>query len=312
MRWLRHMPRKRIALWVLMAGSAVSLALPARFSDGLKSLTQLLVPAQDGLHSAARRAAGSLHGWSTASDSSPALSDVARQTMENQLLALTGQLEEIRRENSALRGLRERYLPPGIRLVTGHVAARDAGPWRDTLLLSRGSNQSVQRGDAVTSRLFVGTGENEGISIGHLVVAREVLIGQVDQVNPFSCRVQLFSDIGARTPVRIGRVADGRVQWVDYSCVLLGQGRGEMLIRDVPLKHIAEESSGSAGAMRVGDRVVCPARPPDLPTPMAIGRIAAFEHDPRKRLVATVRVEPLVSPAEVNDVFIIASGNVAE
>lgn len=329
MRWLRHTPPKTLIFWGLIVLSAVSLALPAGWSDGLKSLTQLLVPPQDWLHRTARRTADGLHEWAQSAggedaraQSAAAATDLDHAAMENQILALTGQLEEIRRENSSLRGLRERYLPPGVRLVSAHVVARDVAAWRDTLLLSRGANQAVQRSDPVTTRLFVGTGTRDGVAIGHLVVAREILIGQVEQVSPYSSRVQLFSDIGVRTPVRIGRVAAGRTQWVDYPCTLLGRGRGEMVIADVPLRYIddeaasGDESSGgtrsrgsaSPDRMRPGDLVVSPPRPPELPTPMAIGRIESFEHDARKRLVATVHVKGLIAEEDIREVFVVASG----
>jgi len=303
------------AYWILMGLSVVTLCLPHGWADGLKHLMQLLTPSQDVVYRSARTASLRLRDWSAAGAAAESGDDPARSeaALQNQVVALSGLMDQVRRENSLLRGLREKFIPPGVVLVPARVVARDIGGWRDSLLLSRGASQQVRRQDAVASRLFVSGGETIGVAVGHLVLAREFLLGRIEQAGPFTSRLQLFSDVGIRTEVRVGRVAGGRFSAVDYPCTLLGLGNGEMRIEDVPLRFIVDESQGarSDGAgMRVGDLV---ATPPNgfagLPTPMVIGRVRGFEHDPRRRLVATVQVESMATPDDLDDVFIVATGS---
>jgi hypothetical protein len=311
--------RKSAVFAALMGASAASLLLPRSWTDGPKHLMQVLVPPQDLLFQTSRAAArmlcsdAAVHG---AGASAATADDAERRSrrdalaLENQVIALSGQLDTVRRENSLLRGLREKYIPPGVLLVPAQVVARDIGGWRDSLLLSRGASQRIERGDAAASRLFLTGGEADGVAVGHLVLAREVLLGRVDEVGPFTSRLRLFSDVGLRTEVRVGRRVESRFVVVDYPCTLLGRGAGEMIIEDVPLRHVAEGPHAAAGGdgMRVGDWVISPPGAPGLPTPMTLGRVAGFKSDPRKRLVATVHVEGLLSPDDVGDVFVVATG----
>lgn len=312
------------AFWILMALSALALFLPRGATEGLKHVMQLLVPTQDAIYNAARKTSQRL---SQAAGLGAAETlreyELREAALENEVVALSGQMEQVRRENSLLRGLREKFVPPGVLLVPARVVARDIGGWRDSLLLSRGASQRVQHADAVASRLFVSGGTADGVAVGHLVLAREFLLGRIEQVGPFTSRLQLYSDVGVRTEVRVGRVAGGRFQPVPYACTLLGMGGGQMRIVDIPLSRIAEgphasgrtESSARSGGsdaadgMRTGDLVTTPPGAiPGLPTPMTIGRIKGFTHDPSRRLVAAAEVETLAGPDDLADVFIIATG----
>lgn len=324
------------AFWILMALSALALFLPRGATEGLKHVMQLLVPTQDAIYNAARKTSQRL---SQAAGLGAAETlreyELREAALENEVVALSGQMEQVRRENSLLRGLREKFVPPGVLLVPARVVARDIGGWRDSLLLSRGASQRVQHADAVASRLFVSGGTADGVAVGHLVLAREFLLGRIEQVGPFTSRLQLYSDVGVRTEVRVGRVAGGRFQPVPYACTLLGMGGGQMRIVDIPLSRIAEgphvsgrgDSSARSGAanasgvpgargasdasdgMRTGDLVTTPPGAiPGLPTPMTIGRIKGFTHDPSRRLVAAAEVETLAGPDDLADVFIIATG----
>jgi len=308
MRWLTHQPWKIKAYWAVMLVSGASvLWIPPAWTDGVKNFTQLLVPIQSPAYSGARSTAMRLAEWSASVQSGASSPADERIALQNQVAALCDQLEQVRTENSRLRGLRELYVPPAVRIVPARVVARDVSSWRDSLLLSRGRRSGVDRSDPVTSRLFVNRGGFEGVGLQHRVLAGEFLIGEVDQAGPLMARVRLYSDLGVRTEVRIGRNVDGRFKTVDYPCTLLGRGHGEMVIENVPLRFIARDGAADVGAqaIRTGDLVVSVAAPPNLPTAMVIGRVASFEDDPRKRLVAAVHVEPGVPADQIGDVFII-------
>ncbi|MEE8169599.1 MAG: hypothetical protein V3T70_03545, partial [Phycisphaerae bacterium] len=183
--------RKLRAFWALMGLSCVTLLAPAAWTDGLKHLMQLLVPFQAPLHQAAGAATQRLREASRQAAGDPD-ADIGRtQAMQNQIVALTGQLRTMREENRQLRGLRERFVPPGVPLAPAHVVSRDIRGWRDSLLLSRGATSRVRPRDAVASRLFLNRGEADGVSVGHLVLAREVLLGRIEQVGPFTSRLRL-------------------------------------------------------------------------------------------------------------------------
>src|SRR5262249_17168414 len=160
-----------------------------------------------------------------------------------------------------------------------------------------------------------------GARVGHLVLAREFLLGEIEQVSPFISRVRLYSDVGARTEVRLGRnmqTDKGRqFMTVKYPCTLLGRGHGEMIIEHVPERFISEDPRARANvdAIRAGDLVVSVPSPPALPSAMVIGSVRTadasvpcFERDPRKPLVVTVHVKAALMPEEISDVFIVAAG----
>ncbi|MCK6483912.1 MAG: rod shape-determining protein MreC [Phycisphaerae bacterium] len=303
--------RKQVAFWGLMGLGALALFLPPEWTNRLKNLTQLLVPMQSPLSQWSRGLADQLHGLRPESSAGDANMERQVAALQHQVVAMAGHLEQLRDENSRLRGFRERYRPSGVLLVPARVVARDIDSWRDGLLLSRGLTRDVQRNDLVTSRLFVGAGSTERVAVGHLVLARETLLGMIEHVGPFTSRLRLFSDVGNRVEVRVGRAAGGKFVMVDYPCTLVGRGNGQMMIENVPV-HFIEEHAGGRGTgpgMKIGDLVATPGAPPDLPTPMVIGRVAEFQVDARKRLFANVRVVSMVRPDEIGEVLIVATGN---
>lgn len=303
--------RKQVAFWGLMGLAGLALFLPPQWSNRLKNLTQLLAPLQAPLSQWSRGVSERLAGLGSRSGSADAELERQVAALQHQVVAMAGHLEQLRDENSRLRGFRERYRPSGVLLVPARVVARDIDSWRDGLLLSRGMTRDVQRNDLVTSRLFVGAGSTERVAVGHLVLARETLLGTIEHVGPFTSRLRMFSDVGNRVEVRVGRPAGGKFVMVDYPCTLVGRGNGEMMIENVPIHFIEEHAGGrnTGPGMRIGDLVATPAAPPNLPTPMVIGRVAEFRVDARKRLFTHVRVVSLVRPDEIGEVLIVATGN---
>ncbi|HKQ50070.1 MAG TPA: rod shape-determining protein MreC [Phycisphaerae bacterium] len=304
MAWNRFQPTRGGVFTLLLALSAIALFLPPAWTDSLKHVAQLLVPASDLARSAGDVALQPLRSTASGMDAAGDTEALIRELASER--ALTAQLRE---ENDRLRALRDQQLPPAIPLLDAKIIARDVALWRDAMLVARGSTRGVRRHDWVASRLFVNRGRASGVDEGQAVLARQCLLGVVEQVSPYMSRVQLLSDIDSpRVEVRVARVNKGRVQLFDYACSLRGAGRGRMTIENVEAQYVqpeAAEPEGKPMRISVGDLVLTAPGQLGLPLPLTIGRIAAIEENPSKRLVYHLSVEPLVDMGELRDVFIV-------
>jgi len=306
MSWTRSRPSKRTVFSMLMLLSVLVLLLPSRWSDALKNAGQLLVAPMDWLYGLSHDTAASL------SDLDPANNHARfdRQALLNELASQVALTEQLREENAGLRALRDGRLPPPPPLLPAKAVARDLVAWRDTVLLERGSSRGVNRKDWVASRFFVNQGHAARVEKGHVVLARECLLGRIEQVSPYMARVQLFSDIDShRIEVRVGTMTEDGFAFVDYPCSLCGLGRGRMAIQDVPHRYVQDladrEPGDDARRIQVGDLVLSAPGRLGLPRPLVIGRITGLEENHKKRLVVSLLVEPVVAIEEIRDVLII-------
>jgi len=310
MHWSEYRLTKRGVFILLMLASLASLfVLPRAWSDGLKHAGQLLVPVQDAAYKATHLAGEGL----TELEGSFSRAEVELQGLRHELASQLAAMDQLREENARLRGVREALLPPSVPLLPAKVVARDIVTWRDAVLVERGSSRGVRYRDWVASRFFVDRGFTQGVSERQAVIAREGLLGRVEQVSPYMSRVQLFSDLDSpRLEVRVGgATGEGRFEFVDYPCSLRGLGGGRMAIEDVPYQYVqgtAEPASGPASPRRrigVGDLVLSGPGQMGLAEPMVVGRIVEVREDLRKRLVYTLIVEPIIGVDRLRDVFII-------
>lgn len=299
-------PRVFAALMVL---SAAALLAPSSWTDWLKGLTQLLVPAQAVMQAAGTKTLRSMSRIAPAlptGDAATPTTQVAE--LQRQLVFQDGLLDQLRRENADLRGLRDQFILPSVRLIPARVVARDMVAARESALLSRGATRGVRWQDWVTSRMFVEAGGYEGVERGFHVLSREALIGRIEFVQPYMARMALLSDLDARTAVRVARIESGRVHTIDYPATLRGRGHGTMVIEDVPQRCVsaADDANADPNRIRVGDLVISAPDTPGLAAPMTIGRVTNISDDPKKRLVYSVEVEPIVKTNELLDVYIVA------
>jgi len=298
-------PRVFAALMLL---SAAALLAPSAWTDWLKGLTQLLVPAQAVMQAAGAKTLRSMTriAPNLPNAEPPALTTQVAE-LERQLVFQNGLLDQLRRENADLRGLRDQFIVPSVRLIPARVVARDIVAARESALLSRGATRGVRWQDWVISRMFVAAGGYEGVERGFSVLAREALIGRVEFVQPYMARMALLSDLDARTAVRVARIESGRLRTIGYPATLRGRGHGTMVIEDVPQRYVsAGGSSPDPNRIRVGDLVISAPDTPGLAAPMMIGRVTAISDDPKKRLVYSIEVEPAVQTNELLDVYIVA------
>ena len=307
MSWLPRKLSKRTLFGVLILLAAASLfVLPKEWSDAVKHIGQPMVWLEDWLYRGTHAAAASI----TELNAANAAADRERQALQNMLGSQIMLAEELRAENARLRAIREDAMPGGVPLLPAKVVARDIVEWRDSLLIERGSSRGVRRKDWLASRFFVDRGQMQGLSEGQAVLARECLLGRVEQVSLYMACVQLLSDIDSpRIEVRVGTLRETTFEFVDYPCSLRGLGRGRMIIEDVPYKYAHGAPDPEQGDVRrrlqVGDLVFSAPGQLGLPVPLVIGKVAEFKEDPKKRLVVSLMVEPVVPVDQLRDVFVV-------
>lgn len=328
MRLSGYRPSKKAVFAWLMLLSAVAILLPPDITNAAKHGTQLLVALQD--------VAYFITHWAARSGARIDNPDHDREMNEEALVrriaAQQGLIRQLQDENHRLGALRDKRIH---RALQARIVARDVAAARSSILIERGTELDVHPHDWVASRLFLDQGRVNEVRIGQAVIAREVLIGRIEQASPYMSRVRLFTDIDAPPiEVRVGRLTNDRFIFVDYPCSLRGLGRERMVIRDVDYRFVqngdTEEPApaaatedthrgnpaddgtdpppspaGEAGRMRVGDLVCSAPGRLGLPEPLAIGRIIAIEEDPKRRLVYDVIVEPAIPLDEIRTVYVI-------
>jgi len=302
MRLASYRPSKKTVFAALMAISAVAVLLPPHYADAAKHTTQLLAPLQDLAYSATHWAAHTLpHDAESQADND------RTDAMMRHLVSQAGLIEQLEAENERLGAVRSRAIP---RALAAQVIAHDIAQWRSSLLLERGAELGVHRKDWATTRLFLNEGYLNDVAQNQAVIAREILLGRIEFVSPYTSRVQLFADIDCPpTEVRVGGLRGELFAFVEYPCILRGTGRGEMIIRDVDYRFVDNEidSAEDDGTVRirVGDHVCSSPGQLGLPQPMVIGFVTAIVEDPNRRLVFDLKVEPAVDVANVRHVHIV-------
>lgn len=110
------------------------------------------------------------------------------QSLKEQLLALNGRLQkfsELSADNSRLRGLIDSTVAIDGRMLIAEVMGVDADPFRQIVMINKGSN--------------------EGLYIGQTVLDEKGVVGQVIEVAPDISRVMLIADREHVIPVRVQR-----------------------------------------------------------------------------------------------------------
>ena len=188
--------------------------------------------------------------------------------------------------------------PTPLPLATSTVmsAGSDPVPGRDRLQLPRGRVHGVEPGDWVASRLLAHAGREQGVSDHAAVLARECLIGWVEEAFSHTCRVVLLTDPVANRAMRVRIVGrDGKLT----HCVLEGAGGGKMRIGGQ-----IHDDLVARGDVRVGDAVVS-AGDERLPFPVVVGRVAKLERNREKPSFHDAVVEPRLDPKDLGEVHVV-------
>jgi len=308
MRYLRlGLPSRPTVFAILMAASAVVVLLPSDLLRPARDMTQLMAPLQLATRQAVQGAAGPIRRLATHPVPAEQHDDLLRQkrALENTNVSLRQRLIQLEAALHELTGIRQRGLPDTIGLIPARVCGLDAAPGRDSLLLGKGHLQKVAPGNWVASRLFVDAGANDGVRDQAVVLARECLIGWVEQTAPFTSRLVMLSDrVQTRpmsvliTPRDVGdRLPAGGDRPLCFA--LAGAGRRRMRVPDVPASLVA------TGQIRVGDLVTSDPSDPRLPVTMVIGRITELKGHVQEPVHYDAMVEYLYDPRSLSRVFIV-------
>lgn len=305
-------PSKPSVFLGLMTVSLGLLLLPRDILGPARNMAQLIAVPQWLASEATRGVTGPLRSMGTPAITAEQHSDLLAQmgAMRDANASLSIQVAELNAKIRELTQIREQGFPQDGRLIPATVIAADAVASRGSLLLSRGSLHKVKTGDWVTSRLFVDGGTDDGIRKGAGVLARETLIGWVEETEALTSRVVLLSDnlAGRATLVHVVRYdsAKGRPLVVSLdgkpaSFALQGAGRGLMKISDIDARWVEGQF------IKLGDLITSDPNDLRLPVAMVIGEISALtkvRDDKKKPLYYTAEIKHRYDPRLLSQVFV--------
>lgn len=305
-------PSRQTTFFILMAASATLLLLPRDILGPARGMSALIAIPQWMATEASRGVADPLMSLGmpaiTAQEHAELVSRLEALRNENASLAI--HMAEAQAKISELTRVRENGFPSQGKLIPARVIAGDAVAARGSLRLSKGKLSSVKAGDWVTSRRFVDAGEKDGVRQGAGVLARETLIGWVEEADTFTSRVVLLSDNFSvqRIMARIERFNPKKnsrlvvtLNGAPARFALEGAGRGIMVIHEI------DAGSVEKGVIQVGDIVTSDPNDSRLPVAMVIGEITALEKvrdDKKKPLFYTAHVKHRYDPASLGQVFV--------
>ena len=239
-KYARQRPSKQTTFAVMMVASAVLLLLPWDILGAAKSLSQLAAVPQAVVSGASHGLAEPLRnlGMPVLSAEKHAELVARREALESENFSLTLHIAELQAQINELTRIRKQGFPPDGKLVPAKVIAADALASRGSLLLSKGSVSGVKAGDWILSRRFVDAGWEDGVRKGSSVLARESLIGWVEETEAFTARVVLLSDNVSRVKSPHQRYDAAK----DARLVAMLDGRPASLLKE---RRRADEDSGS-------------------------------------------------------------------
>ncbi len=289
----------------LLLVSAAAILFPQRWTGGLISLVQVVVPVQDAATVAADAVSslGQARPDPVPGEAYETLS-LQKAAVEHQAAALAARVEGLEEEVAVLTATRlwavaDQRLGASGRLIPARVISQDILPWRSSRLLNAGSVQGVRDGAAVASHVFtVDRGEDAELRSGLVILLGETLVGTIVQTGTHTSRVKLLSDVSEQRKVRIGRRTGERFLLVDRYYWMSGRGSGRMEIRDVERKDV------ETGVIQVGDAVLSDPQSDVLPAAMTIGKITAASADRDNPLFAVLTIVAAVPEESSRRVYI--------
>ncbi|NLX12028.1 MAG: rod shape-determining protein MreC [Phycisphaerales bacterium] len=301
-------PSRQVFFAILMGLSAVALLLPFDVFRPARGMTQLIAVAQYGVNETTHNVINRTE--SLAEKPVPAARHEElieeNKALLNQLLAQRQEMNQLRTINESLIAIRKTPgFPRQARPIPARVIAPEADAWRQAFRVATGTNRGIKEGDWVATRLQVDVGREQDVQERAQVLARECLIGWVEQANRWTSRVVLLSDAFANQTMRI-RIApppdrSSATASAEHRPVffLKGAGRGRMLVPDIPREDV------DAKLIAVGDIVTTDPDDYRFPMAMVIGSIVELSHNKAKPLYYDAVVEHRYDPQAIRDVTII-------
>ncbi len=305
-------PSRPAVFGLLMLASAALLLLPTELLGPARHLTQLIAVAQYSATAAGQQITEPLRKAGEEPVPADRYQDEvrSRQSLENENVVLRQRIVQLQATADELRRIRSQpgFPAEGV-IVPGQVIAWDAVPGRESLL-TKGRGAKV--GDWVTSHLAVKAGGQDGVQEKQAVLAREALIGWVDQASPLMCRVVLLSDPAA-SKARLVHIATKREgqetafvadvtgrRPADFA--LAGLGGGRMKVMDIDARYVNEK------LIKVGDLVISDDRDQRLPMSLVIGEIIELRQvrkQSQKPLLYEAVVKHRLDTKSINEVYIV-------
>lgn len=164
------------------------------------------------------------------------------------------QLEALQAENMRLRDLLGSSFKIGDRVLVAELVSVDLDPYRQQVLVNKGSSS--------------------GVFVGQPVLDADAVMGQVVRVNPLTATVLLITDASHGLPVQVNR----------NGLRTVAQGTG--FINHLELPHLPKNAD-----VRVGDLLVTSGLGGHFPPGYPVARVAEVRQEPGKPF-ATVVAEP--------------------
>ena len=187
--------------------------------------------------------------------------------LQNHLANVTEQLYQEHQVVEVLSGLRNRFALEGAKLVCADVITTSIGTEHSELIINRG--------------------ENDGLARGQFVLSDNSIVGTISDISPRTAQVRLFTDPDSKIAVKIGSVNTERL--------IHGIGDDSAKVKLLSRKY----------KVKVGDKVLALKKPGFLDAPIIIGVVVKCVADDVNPSLWDVTVKPVCDIEQLKTVSVI-------
>ena len=187
--------------------------------------------------------------------------------LQNHLANVTEQLYQEHQVVEVLSGLRNRFALEGAKLVCADVITTSIGTRHSELIINRG--------------------ENDGLARGQFVLSDNSIVGTISDISRRTAQVRLFTDPDSKMAVKIGAVKTERL--------IHGRGNDSAKVMLLSRKY----------KVRIGDKVLARKKPGFLDSPIIIGVVAKCRTDDANPSLWDVTVKPVCDIEQLKSVSVI-------
>jgi rod shape-determining protein MreC len=188
--------------------------------------------------------------------------------LENHLSNLTKLLEQEHQKVERLSGLRSKFGLEGAKLVCADVITAILEGPRNELMLNRG--------------------QDDGLAKGQFVLGVNNVIGVISEITPKQAKVKLFTD----------KTSSIEADVAGLKTVLKGNGSNCAKVPLMSLEHRKDK-------IKTGDVVYACKKPGLLEVPIMIGKVTNCKRDDQKPMLLDITVQPSCDVAELTSVDVI-------
>lgn len=261
-------PAVTLRMIILVIASIVLMTVDHRWNHleiVRSTLSQLLYPLQYTIDLPIR-----LYYWAdeTLSSHQTLLDDNRRlEDLHLQTRVQLQKLDILEKENARLRELLSATPKLGEKILIAEIIKVDVDPFRQLIVINKGSNEDIYRGQAI--------------------IDAQGVMGQITHVNALSSMAMLITDASHALPVQIDRTG--------LRAVAFGTGKIDFL----DLRHIPHNSD-----IRKGDKLITSGLGGRFPANYPVAIITHVDR-PAGELFASVRAEPLALLDQSREVLLL-------